>query len=577
MSRYTQTGAGDAEVSQDGDYALTGVNMQLDPALLPAGVVAEAVNYQFTKGQAEPRRGFRTAPWAHAKGKDFPWNFPIDFDQPQGFGIVYGAGEFSDPYGQRFQIIACANFAYRIDANAPVTTVRYPLNGTVTGPVTFCQAFNTLLMFRGKNATTWKLSSGVDFTQEFAFEEVPDETNEDYTSTIPQADRALALGSRVFVPYDKSRVAFSDVLSYTRYDATLSQIWVNDGDSDTLMALVPFGTNAILALKSGSIYAISGVVPDPSNQSVVQAVTLERGCIAAETARQVGNDVWFLSDGGVYAISQALDNKLQAGAQPISAPMQPLFDRVNWSAAGGACATFAEGKYFLALPVDGARHNNVLAVYDFINQSWAGWWEFDWMDAAFLIRIPVDGRLRLAIVSGSAKGYPNDGAIFILGDGYTDERFTDEASVQTDVTMRGYTLGRPTMKDFSVVVADIATWYGAGEISVIRDGVNERAEVMTFTKDRRTSYLWGKPRYNTVTNENHGESGRQDYSVALEPGGVNLNGVALGLHQDSSERMKIRQHGIALQPRVKGTRGRVVVRGIRVAFKDGQEPLKTKI
>ncbi len=576
--RYQQSGRGrleDAAVVSDLDSGFAGVDMRLDPGLLPSGVCSAGVNLVFRQGVAEPRRGFQTRPWAQLLGVSFPISFPFDFTEELGFGTVYGAGVFSDPNGQEWAVLACETTAYQISWDGPAQALRYPSGVTVTDRVTFTQAFNVLLMWRGEGLDPLAVSTGTSFGEEIRFELVPDETNGDYTSTIPDAARGLHYGNRVWVGYRGSKVAYSDVLAYTRWDGALSSIYVNDGSDDRLQVLVAYGTNAILAFKDQSIFAITGVLPSPGDTGAVQVVTNERGTIAPESVVQVGNDVWFLSDDGVYAISQALEGTLRAASEPVSAPMGPLFQRVHWGHAHKAVGTFHDGRYLLALPIDGAAHNNAIAVYDFQNQGWAGWWEFDLLDAAWFVRLTVGGRRRLAVVSGTAIS-GNEGAVYVLGDDFMDESFGTESAVETELVTRGYLCGSNGQKVFIGAAVEVATWYGAGEISAVRDGVNEEADAQTFAKDRTVYATFDKgPYVESNENDDHGDPYREDYSVVIPTGGLRLgSGVCLGLHQTSSERMRVRQRGRHLQIRVRGTRGRVAVRAVQVDARAGAEPLR---
>jgi hypothetical protein len=575
--RYRQTGGLDESVTLDGDATFRGVDMRRDPALLEPGWCSDALNYEFRHGIAVPRKGWQTRAWARELGADFPLDFPADFALPQGLGEVFGAGLFSDPYGQEYAMLACARVAYAVAANAPPQVIAYPQGVRLNTRVTFCQAFNTLLMFRGAGRSVLQLQTGTNFSAPHEFTEVADETNEDYTSTMPPAARGLHYGNRVWAHYDGNRVAYSDLLAYTRWDADLSEIFVNSGSDDTLQILFPLGDNAILAFKDQSIYAISGVLPSPALTGRLDVISTERGTVAPETVCQVGKDVWFLSHGGIYAVSQALDNRLQAVAEPVSAPIEPLMNRINWAYAAGACATVVNNQYFLAVPLDGATHNNAVLVYDFLNAAWAGYWQMERLDARYVLRLTIEGRRRLAIVNGTAHGAPWDGTLWVLGDGFTDEGWAGStAPVQTRLVTRGLSADSPAQKRFLEVYADLATWHGAGSVSMSMDGVNEAAERLEFDKVRGKALVWGGADWDpTNANDDHATPRRQDYSVALTPGlSLGSKGIAFGLHQISSERMRVRQCGQWAQVTLHGTRGRVAVRGVRVATAASREELR---
>src|SRR6267142_2828978 len=124
--RYQQSGPRDIPLLTEGDNNFLGVDMRRDPSQLESGVLSEAVNMSFRQGKATPRLGFQTRPWASEGGANFNWDFPVDFDQGVGFGRIYGASSFSDPYGNESVIIACENLSYQIAGGAPVNVIHYP-------------------------------------------------------------------------------------------------------------------------------------------------------------------------------------------------------------------------------------------------------------------------------------------------------------------------------------------------------------------------------------------------------------------------------------------------------------------
>ena len=577
--RYTQLGQKDSVTVLDGDTVFTGVDMRTDPASLPAGVAAKAVNMQFRLGVAEPRYGFVTQPWARQMGVNFNIDFPFDFTIPLGFGKVYGACTFADPNGHERQILACADFSWELSAFTPPTAVLYPPDVHISAPVTFTQAYQVLILWRGSLANPLQLQTALDFSTVRRWEEIKDETNPDYTSTIPDADTGLYYGNRVWVPYGNAQVAFSDILSYNRYDAELSTIWVNEGDSDILMGLFAYGDNTIVAFKNRSIYAIVGVLPDPATTARTQVITTQRGTVSFNTVTQVGKDLWFLADDGVYAVSQALDNALQAGTEPISAPMDPIIRRINWGAAERAVACYHDTRYFLAVPIDGKNYNNVILVYDLVNQQWAGYWESPVMDVAYFLHIEASGRRRLAFVSGDSSE-ANLGLVYVMTGNYHDERFGLDEDVETELLTRGYQCGMNLDKQFMNCSIEVATWHGAAAISVVRDGVNEEANLVSYSKDRLKYNLFSKRTYDqSNANNDFLAPFRQDYSVELLPSpGINLgSGVAFGLHQYSSERMRIRQDSRYTQIRIQGTRGRNKVRSISIYAHADLDPIRSTI
>ena len=579
--RYQQAGREDEQqVSGDGDRAFLGVDMRNDPTQVAAGFLTDAQNIVFQYGCAEPRRGFQTKPWAYELSMCFPFCFPSCFTNPIGLGKVLGTFVLTAPVGQERLIIACERTSYSISPGAPPTTIPYPTDITLTEEVHFTQAFNVVIMWRGERANPLKLETPIDFTDwQQRWEEVPDETNGDYTETIPDADRALYYGNRIWVPFDNDRLAFSDLLAYTRYDPTLSTIYLNEGANDRLQILFPYGQNSIVAFKTKTIMHLVNVLPEPLLTAHVQMVSITRGTIAPDSVAQVGNDVWFLSDDGVYSLSQAFDNALLPGTIPLSAPIQPIFDRITWACADRAQGVYHDAKYFLAVPIDDAQFNNAILIYDFVNNGWAGYWTGPWFDIFRWVRLFVYGQRRLGFVSkDNVAG--GEGLLFMLGDDYTDECLGVESEIETELVSRGYTAQMPGGdKAFLVASVEVDSWDGAGTIDGLRDGVNEEGFLGAFDKNRLKYDIWPKADYDPANvNDDHGAPYRQDYSVALLAEGVELgSGVALGLHQRSSERMRVRQMGTHLQLRLRSLRGRVKLNALGLGARAEMAPIRKKL
>jgi hypothetical protein len=88
-----------------------------------------------------------------------------------------------------------------------------------------------------------------------------------------------------------------------------------------------------------------------------------------------------LSERGVFSISQALDNKLQSNAEPLSKDLEPVFRRINWNVKEKFQSAFWENTYYLAVALDDSKTNNAILKYSFITNSWHGYDESDHLDA----------------------------------------------------------------------------------------------------------------------------------------------------------------------------------------------------
>lgn len=335
-------GPNDYPLAPIGDTQWVGVNMRIDPALLPPGYASEAVNMRFRRGVAETRLGTMVMPWLN--------KVDIPTKTFGAWGTIYGQGVFSDPNTHfDYTIIAADGNVYQTTENNVPIQLNLPSGVTITSPVTFTQAFDKLVMWRGPD-----LPPLLMLTVANGFDYVPAPESGSGAQPIPNASRAIFFQNRLIIPHGDDEIAVSDIGDITQYSETLNDFRINQGTTDKIVNIVKFNDETLIIFKERSIYQVTGVTGDLSGVSLDQ-VTLEYGCVAAESIVQTGSDVWFLSQLGVMSLKQTQFNKLQSTAIPISEPIQPLIDRINWRYASGACGALWDSKYYLAVPLDDAR------------------------------------------------------------------------------------------------------------------------------------------------------------------------------------------------------------------------------
>ena len=142
----------DVRQVMDGDSTFKGVAPRLDPALLAEGVAAEARNMRFRNGVAETRKGVYKPGWIN--------NLTPEIDaKVRPFGEVHGVGVFSNPNNLEFIIIAADGKTYYTRQNNNPVEMPLPAGVVITGEVTFVQAFNKLIMFRGDHLAPLVMTS----------------------------------------------------------------------------------------------------------------------------------------------------------------------------------------------------------------------------------------------------------------------------------------------------------------------------------------------------------------------------------------------------------------------------------
>ena len=193
---------------------------------------------------------------------------------------------------------------------------------------------------------------------------------------------------RLVVPYqydpedsNASRKIFdeviaSDILDSDTYDRIYGSFRFNAGTSDFTVGIVSFTEDSILIFNKNSIYRVSGTV-NPQN-ATTQLLTNEIGALARKSIVQVGKNVFFLSDNGVYSLEFFDEYNLRGTQTPLSEPIQNTIEQIDQRFAKNATAVYFNNRYYIAVPLktnpDGSSNdngiNNAILVYNFLNNQW---------------------------------------------------------------------------------------------------------------------------------------------------------------------------------------------------------------
>jgi hypothetical protein len=164
-------------------------------------------------------------------------------------------------------------------------------------------------------------------------------------------------------------IVASDILDSDTFDKIQSQYRISAGTADSLVGVEPFAEDNLLVFMRHSIHLIKGISGSLLDTSV-NLITKEVGCVARKSIVQIGNQVLFLSDNGVYAAAFGDLYNLRGAGVPLSEPINPLIGRINRNYAQNAVAAYYNNRYYLAVPLDNSTVNNALLVYNFLNQGW---------------------------------------------------------------------------------------------------------------------------------------------------------------------------------------------------------------
>lgn len=557
------------------------------------------------------------SPWVSYAYKIFP------------YGTVYGAGVFRDPSGKEYLIVASSSGTYATRHGSHTLKLTCP---TISADVTFVQCFNVVVMLRGEESRPLVMKNieegFVSIVQEATDTDI-DENESDGTEPIPSSDHGLFFGNRLLVPHSRDMVAVSDYLNYTRYAPIMSSFRVQQGTDGDITGIQRVNTTTLAVFKSNSIYMVSNIYGN-LNDAILDEVTRDFGAISFKSTVPVGNDVWFLSSKrGVCSLSVAANGKVTAVQQPISEPIQPLIDRINWNYAHRAVAATYNNRYYLACPIDGSEKCNAILVFDMLQKSWSGYDSGSAVDVKEFVQMEYEGKRRLFFLS-------NDGYINLYDDDLTMCGFVDEVGatdgditleqVSDEVVTRGYTANNITQKKWRGAEVHITTNDPKFTVKTIYDGPEENGVELVADKTfSRTKYdkPFDKPAYSqNNTNNDFFTKYREDYSVKLSDliiGGVNQTNETGGsdltlpvgacsvssrtnqvdcegnspagvwtfneddkgfdpdLHQSSTNKYKFRGSGRYIQLKVANTQGRLELNTVKVGALAGENLIRKEV
>jgi len=166
----------------------------------------------------------------------------------------------------------------------------------------------------------------------------------------------------------RDEAIFSQILDGDTYDRIYGQFRFNAGSSDYLVGFHSFSEDKLVVFNRNSIHLVSNslVLKD----AVSTLITNEVGCLARRSIAQVGNNLIFLSDNGVYGVDfQDLYN-LRGRDLPLSATIEATIQDINKPYAYKAVGVYFNNRYYLAAPFGSSTTNNKIVIYNFVNKNW---------------------------------------------------------------------------------------------------------------------------------------------------------------------------------------------------------------
>lgn len=163
-----------------------------------------------------------------------------------------------------------------------------------------------------------------------------------------------------------------------QWNSNTQSFRIGDGDGEAIQFIGALQNFNIAVLKDNSVWLVN-VDPGLNIQNwsalpLGQKLSDGVGCVGRHAACVYENDLMFMSRQGVYSVQrmQAAVAQYQLTA-PLSEPIQPLINRINWSSASGIVAIKYQQLAIFFVPLDNSTYNNYALVWNGILGEWTGY------------------------------------------------------------------------------------------------------------------------------------------------------------------------------------------------------------
>ena len=260
-----------------------------------------------------------------------------------------------------------------------VTTIDTAEVLTTSETIVFVQGNNKVVMLRSSgNPLFWDGAAQSSGFQSF--------TSPGTSNRIPLAANGEYMYSRLLLIKDRDDVYVSDSLDFDTYDYTDQLFSVRRGDGDELMAIVPFKKKYAIAFKKNSISVLTGLNEfvdvaggdTLANHVEVETLSTTVGIVGSKAYAVRGEEIYFLSYKGVTSVSRSAEGEMRGEDIPLSAPIQPLIDEINWQYAYKAVGAIFNNYLLFSVPTGSSTLNNKTLVYDFLAANGQGAWVSEW-------------------------------------------------------------------------------------------------------------------------------------------------------------------------------------------------------
>lgn len=366
---------------------------------------------------------------------------------------------------------------------------------------------------------------------------------------LPNADTALYTNNRLLVPtaYTPGTTGYnSAAVTYTKVDFIVAtdiqdeihidftnEFRINQGSSDEIVDLAKWSQDVVIVWKGKSWGVLTGVALDLTDLAF-DLRSKSYGLSARAAWAEAGDNIVFVADKrGFVNIRQSESGKLIGVDVPMSAPIQKLIDRIDWTQADTIKLANWNSHLYAHVPIPSEDDYCVL-VFSFVSAAMLGgnsvngqqgWLPMDTGSALNVLewfKQPLDGVERLFFVS--PEGWVNLMEEATSGDQIEADTASglDWEDITTRVKFRPQGAQLERLQSPCGAHLALETFNPSYSITAHFEGVNKKTVLCENVTKDNTAYTkpWNAaPWDDTNVNDDHATPYREDYRVQI---GTNL-------------------------------------------------------
>lgn len=267
-------------------------------------------------------------------------------------------------------------------------------------------------------------------------------------------------------------------------------IYIQRDDGDEITGMKVF-QDSLVVFKRRSIHKFTF---STSGLPQVEVVNQSVGAVSFRSIQAVENDVFFLSERGVFVLGNEPNYLNVIRTNELSARIRPKMNLVNQEYAQNSAAIYHDNLYILSVPTGSSATNNKTYIYD---RERLAWYEWNFGANCWLVYYDSDKEIHL-LYGEEASGYTTEmTGSTDFGSGFT-----------TTVKTKQVDLDRFELyKRFKNLVFHFRNISGSLSVKIWVDGttvtktfsLNRSNDYIGWGYDRWANFLWGSTAGSSAT------------------------------------------------------------------------------